>query len=162
LTHNDYLTHGAIGPALLPDKWPDEKKARRTSYDRLCRHVLLFFDATLKQKPEAREALERSVRGEGLDDGFRLTFKSAALARTTQAQVASYLKEHGVEKTLAFIRSISGQPTDQVATAAFVLLKAHDAEAALPALRYATNESPKVTSYQVWLGQALSQTGDRA
>src|SRR5262249_30274771 len=29
LTHNDYLTHGAIGPALLPEKWPDPKGVRR-------------------------------------------------------------------------------------------------------------------------------------
>src|SRR5262249_41368472 len=45
---------------------------------------------------------------------------------------------------------------------AFVLLKDHDAKAALPALRYVTKEYPKVASYQVWLGQALGQTGDRA
>jgi Flp pilus assembly protein TadD len=49
-----------------------------------------------------------------------------------------------------------------VASAAFVLLKDHDAKAALPALRYVTKEYPKVASYQVWLGQALGQTGDRA
>jgi hypothetical protein len=96
-----------------------------------------------------------------LDDGFRLNFKPAAPAPPTQAQVASYLKEHGVEKTVAFIKSIPDQRTELVASAAFVLLKDHDPKAALPALRYATKEHPKVASYQVWLGQALAQTGDR-
>ena len=36
LTHNDYVMHGALRPALMPEKWPDPKGARRTSYDRLC------------------------------------------------------------------------------------------------------------------------------
>jgi dienelactone hydrolase len=162
LTHNDFVMHGTLRPALMPEKWPDPKGSRRTSYDRLCRHILLFFDANLKPKAEAREALQKSVRGQELDDGFRLTFKPAAPAPPTQAQLARHLKEHGVEKTVAFIRSIPGQSTELVGSAAFVLLKDHDPNAALPALRYVTKEYPKVASYQVWLGQALGQTGDRA
>jgi hypothetical protein len=162
LTHNDYVMHGAIRPALMPEKWPDPKGTRRTSYDRLCQHILLFFDATLKQQAAASEALQKSVRGEGLDDGFRLTFKPAAPVPPTQAQLASYLKEHGVEKTVAFIQSIPNLPTERVGSAAFVLLKDHEAKAALPALRYVTKEYPKVVGYQVWLGQALGPTGDRA
>jgi dienelactone hydrolase len=169
LTHNDYLTHGAVRPALLPEKWPDPKGARRTSYDRLCRHVLLFFDATLKQQAAAREALQRSVRGEGLDDGFRLTFKPAAPARPTNRQLAGYLKEHGVEKTVALIRSmadrptprLADQPTVRLAAAAYTLLQDGDAAVALPALRLAIKEHPKMAIYQVWLGQALALTGDR-
>jgi hypothetical protein len=162
LTHNDYLMHGAIRSALMPEKWPDPKGTRRTSYDRLCRHILLFFDATLKHQAAARDALQWSVRGEGLDDGFRLTYKPAVPAPPTQAQLASYLKEHGLEKTVAFIQSIPNLRTDLVGSAAFVLLKDHDAKAALPALRYVTKEYPKDVSYQVWLGQALGLTGDRA
>jgi tetratricopeptide (TPR) repeat protein len=162
LTHNDYVMHGSLRPALMPEKWPDPKGSRRTSYDRLCRHILMFFDANLKQKAEAREALQKSVRGEGLDDGFRLTFKPAAPAPPTHAQLARHLKEHGLEKTVAFIRSIPDQSTKLVGSAAFVLLKDHDPNAALPALRYVTKEYPKVASYQVWLGQALGQTGDWA
>src|SRR5262249_41803874 len=135
---------------------------RRTSYDRLCQHIMLFFDENLKQKAEAREALQRSLRGEGLDDTFRLSFKPAAPVPPTQAQLASYLKEHGVEKTVALIRSIPNLPTEQVASAAFVLLKDHDAKPALPALRYVTKEYPKRASYQAWLGEALALTGDRA
>src|SRR5262245_8358894 len=99
LTHNDYLTHGAIRPALLPEKWPDPKGGRRTSYDRLCRHVLLFFDAMLKQQAAAREGLQKSVRGDGLDDGFKLKFKPAAPAPPTVRQLAYHLRQHGVEKT---------------------------------------------------------------
>jgi hypothetical protein len=162
LTHNDYLTHGAIGPALLPEKWPDPKGARRTSYDRLCRHVLLFFDATLKQQAAAHEALEKSVRGEGLDDGFRLKCKPAAPAPPTQAQLASYLKEHGVEKTLELVRSIPGTRPNWVAGAASTLVAEGDATAGMPALRWAVREYPKDTLYQIWLGQALAVTGDRA
>jgi dienelactone hydrolase len=161
LTHNDYVMHGAIRPALMPKKWPDPKGARRTSYDRICRHVQLFFDATLKRQAAARESLQKSVRGEGLDDGFRLKFKPAAPAPPTHAQLASYLKEHGVEKTVALIRSIPKLSTQRVASAAFCLLKDHDAKAALPALRYATRQYPKVAGYRVWLGQALALTGDR-
>jgi tetratricopeptide (TPR) repeat protein len=162
LTHNDYLTHGAIRPALLPEKWPDAKKARRTSYDRICQHVLYFFDATLKQQAAAREALQKSARGEGLDDGFRLRFKPAAPVPPTNRQLADYLKKHGVEKTVALIRSIPNMPKRRVAAAAYCLLQDGDATAALPALRLAIEESPKVAICQVWLGQALILTGDRA
>jgi tetratricopeptide (TPR) repeat protein len=122
---------------------------------------LLFFDATLKQQAAAREALRQCVRGRGLDDGFKLTFKPATPAPPTHAQLASFLKEHRVEKTVELIQSIPGQPTSQVASAAFVLLKDHEPKAALPALQYATKEYPKVASYQVWLGQTLGLTGDR-
>jgi dienelactone hydrolase len=147
LNHNDYLTHGAIRPALLPEKWPDPKGARRTSYDRLCRHVLLFFDATLKQQAAAREALQKSVRGEGLDDGFKLTFKPAALAPPTVRQLADYLQQHGVEKTLELVRSIPGARPNWVAGAATTLVEEGEATAALPALRWAVGEYPKAALY---------------
>lgn len=162
LTHNDYVMHGSLRPTLMPEKWPDPKGTRRSSYDRICQHILLFFDATLKQQTAASEALQKSVRGEGLDEGFRLTFKPAAPVPPTHAQLANYLKEHGLEKTIAFIQSIPNLPTERVSSAAFVLLKDHDPKAALPALRYVTNEHPKNAGYKVWLGQALALTGDRA
>lgn len=162
LKHNDYLTHGAIRPALLPEKWPDPKGARRTSYDRLCRHVLLFFDATLKQQAAAGEALQKSVRGEGLDGGFKLKFKPAAPAPPTVRQLADYLKRHGLEKTLELVRSIPDARPNWVAGGATTLVEEGDATAALPALRWAVKEYPKDTLYQIWLGQALAVTGDRA
>jgi tetratricopeptide (TPR) repeat protein len=162
LDHNDYLTHGAVGPALLPEKWPDPTGARRTSYDRVCRHILLFFDATLKQQAAAREALQRSARGEGLDDGFRLAFKPAAPAPPTLRQLADYLKQHGVEKTLELVRSIPDARPQAVAGAASTLVEDGDAPAALPALRWAAKEYPKYTVIQIRLGEALALTGDRA
>jgi hypothetical protein len=162
LTHNDYLTHGAVGPALLPEKWPDLKGARRTSYDRVCRHILLFFDATLKQQAAAREALQKSVRSEGLDEGFRLTFKPAAPAPPTVGQLAAYLKQHGVEKTLELVRSIPDARPQAVAGAGVSLVEDGDAPAALPALRWAAREYPKYTVIQIHLGEALAVLGDRA
>jgi hypothetical protein len=162
LTHNDYLTHGAIGPALLPEKWPDPKGARRKNYDRICRHILLFFDASLKQQAVAREALQKSVRGEGLDDGFRLTFKPAAPARPTNAQIAKYLKQHGIEKTVEWIRSIPEVRPERVTAGPSILLKDGDVAAAIPALRYCAKEFPKMAVIQMHLGEALAQTGDRA
>jgi hypothetical protein len=162
LTHNDYLTHGAIGPALLPEKWPDPKGARRSGYDRICTHVRLFFDATLKQQTAAREALQKSVRGDGLDDGFKLTFKPAAPAPPTLRQLADYLQQRGVEKTVELARSIPGTRPNWVAGAANTLVEEGETTAALPALRWAVKEYPKGAIYQIWLGQALAVTGDRA
>jgi hypothetical protein len=162
LTHNDYLTHGAIGPALLPGKWPDPKGARRTNYDRICRHILLFFDATLKQHAVAREALQKSVRGDGLDDGFKFNFRPAAPVSPTNGQLASYLKQHGLEKTLELIRSFPNVYPGRVAGAASILVQDGDATAALPALRWAVKEYPKSTTLQVSLGQGLVVAGDRA
>lgn len=161
LTHNDYLTHGAIGPALLPEKWPDPKGARRTGYDRICRHILLFFDATLKQEAAAHEALRKSVRGEGLDDGFKLRFKPATPAPPTVRQIAVYLKQHGVEKTLEMVRSIPDARPNWVAGAANTLVAEGNATVALPALRWAVKEYSTGTIYQIWLGQALAVIGDR-
>jgi hypothetical protein len=162
LTHNDYLTHGAIGPALLPEKWPDPKAVRRTNYDRICRHILLFYDATLKRQVAAREALQKSVRGEGLDDGFKLTFKPAAPVPPTNAQIAKYLKQHGIEKTVEWIRSIPEVRPERVTVGPSILLKDGDAAAAIPALRYCAKEFPKMAVIQMHLGEALAQTGDRA
>ena len=54
------------------------------------------------------------------------------------------------------------EPKRRVAAAAYCLLQDGDATAALPALRFAIEENPKVAIYQVWLGQALILTGDRA
>jgi hypothetical protein len=162
LTHNDYLAHGAIGPALLPQKWPDLKEARRTSYDRLCRHVLLFFDAILKRQAGARESLEKSVRGEGLDDGFKLRFKPAALVSPTNGQIAAYLKEHGLEKTLELVRLSTSLPTGRLAASAFLLIADGEPEAALPALRFAIKEQLTVAAHHLHLGEALTLTADRA
>src|SRR5262249_15013882 len=136
----DYLTHGAIGPALLPEKWPDPKGARRTSYDRICRHILLFLDATSKRQAAARESLEKSVRGEGLDDGVKLRFKPAAPIPPPNGQIAAYLKEHGLEKTLELVRSSTNLPTGRLAASASLLIADGEPVAVLPALRFADRE----------------------
>jgi Flp pilus assembly protein TadD len=91
-----------------------------------------------------------------------LTFKPAAPVPPTNRQLADYLKKHGVEKTVALIQSIPSEPKRRVAAAAHCLLQDGDAAAALPALRFAIEENPKVAIYQVWLGQALALAGDRA
>src|SRR5262249_36156362 len=145
LTHNDYLTHGAIRPALLPQKWLDAKQARRTGYDRICRHILYFFDATLKQQAAAREALLRSVRREGLDAGFKLRSRPAPQIPPTTRQLAVYLQQHGVEKTVAFIRTVPDYPIDRLVGAASVLIEDGDPKAALPALLLVAKECPKTT-----------------
>jgi dienelactone hydrolase len=161
LTHNDYLTHGAIRPALMPEKWPDAKKARRTSYDRICQHILHFFDATLKQQVSARESLQRSVRGEGLDDGFKLRFKPAAPIPPTNRQLSLYVKRHGIEKTAELLRSFPDLPKGKLSAAPFVLLQDGDAEAALPVLVRVARDCPKDAGVQAMLGQARVLTGDR-
>jgi hypothetical protein len=162
LTHNDYLTHGAIGPALLPEKWPDPKGERRTSYDRSCRHILLFFDATLKRQAAARESLEKSARGEGLDDGFLLNFRPAAPVQPTNGQIAAYLKDHGLDKTLDLVRSSTKWLIGRLAASASLLVGDGETKAALSALRFAIKEEPTVAIYQIYIGQALTLTGDRA
>ena len=80
----------------------------------------------------------------------------------TNRQIAVYLKEHGVDKTVELLRSFPDVPLGRVAGAASALTDDGDATAALPALRWVTKEYPKAANYQVWLGKALVLTGDRA
>ena len=46
LEHNDYLTHGAVRPALMPRSGRTRSRARRSSYDRMCEHILNFLETT--------------------------------------------------------------------------------------------------------------------
>src|SRR5262249_35998207 len=130
--------------------------------DRICRHILLFFDAILKRQVAARESLEKSTRGEGLDDGFRLKFKPAAPVRPTNWQIANYLKAHGLEKTLELVRATTDLPTLRLAASAALRIAEGGAVAALPALRFAVKDEPAVAAHQLYLGEALTLTGDRA
>ena len=161
LTHDDYLTHGAIRPALLPEKWPDTKKARRTSYDRMCEHVLYFLDATMKQQAASRKSLERSIRGEGLDEGFKLQFKPPAPIPPTNQQLAKYVRQHGAEKAAELLRSLPNIPKGKLSAAAFVLLRDGDAKVALPVLILVAKDQPEMAGVQAMLGQARALTGDR-
>jgi hypothetical protein len=158
LSHNDYLTQGAVRAALMPEKGPDAKKARRTGYDRVCEHVLYFLDTTLKQQAAARE---RSIRGEGLDQGFKLQFKPSAPIPPTNRQLALHVKRHGVEKTAEWLQSFPNQPKGKLSAAAFVLLQDGDAQAALPVLVLVARDCPKLAGVQAMLGQARALTGDR-
>src|SRR5262249_59959659 len=54
------------------------------------------------------------------------------------------------------------RPMDRLGAGANILLQNGDTTAALPALRFAIKEDPKVAVHQIWLGQALALTGDRA
>ena len=63
---------------------------------------------------------------------------------------------------MELIRPLPSDARDPGGRAADFLLQDGDATAALPALRWAIKEYPKMTIYQVWLGQALVLTGDRA
>jgi len=160
LKHNDYLTHGAIGPALMPEKWPDPKKARRLSYDRVCEHVLYFLDATLNRQTGARASLERSVRGEGLDEGFKLQFKPAVRIPPTARQLSQYVRRYDAEKAVELMRSF-GETADSTSTAAQVLLQDGDAKTAISLLTLIAKEHPKLVRIQAMLGEARALTGDR-
>jgi hypothetical protein len=161
LKHNDYLTHGAVGPALMPEKWPDPKKSRRTSYDRICEHTLHFLDATLRQDPMAKESLQRSARGEGLDDGFKFAVRSPAPAPPTSWQLAQYVRKHGPEKADEMLRSFPELPSGWLLGAPYALLNDGDAKTALTVLNYLVKNNRDEAEVQAMLGQALAMTGDR-
>jgi len=161
LTHNDFLTHGAMRPALLPAKWPDAVGLRRSSYDQICNHVLYFFDAMLKGQTSAREALARSVRGEGLKPGFALGFRPAAPLLPSARQLSQYVRQNGVEKAVALMASL-GKGSESVFAAAHVLFEDGDVKTALSVLRRIDADHPNLAHVQALLGQALLLSGDRA
>jgi tetratricopeptide (TPR) repeat protein len=166
LEHNDYLTHGAIRPALMPDKWADAKKARavRVSYDRVCEHVLRFLDATLKQRAEAREFLQRSLRGEGLDEEFRLQFRHPAPAPPTARQLALLVRQHGVGKAADLLRSCRDDVEvggDGIGGAGKILVDEGRVKEALALFTRAAEIFPKSMAIQSGLGNVLALTGDR-
>ena len=140
------------------------------SYDRMCRHVLLFFDATLKQQAAARECLQKSVRGEGLDDGFRLKFKPAAPVPTDESTTRGLPQEErgrenrGVDRVdCQRAEEPVGRPAgDRLAAAADASSRTATRLRRCLRSRCAIKEYPKMAVYQVWLGQALALTGDRA
>jgi Flp pilus assembly protein TadD len=128
----------------------------------MCEHVLHFLGATLKQETAPREALERSVRGEGLDDGFRLRSKPADKVRPTPRQLAQYSRQHGAEKAVELMRSFGDETGVAASAATDVLLKDGDAKAALALLALVEKKNSKEVWFQVRLGQARTLTGDRA
>jgi hypothetical protein len=164
LTHNDYCTHAAIRPALMPEKWPDAGKARRRGYDRVCEHVLHFLNATLKGQAAARQSLERGVRGEGLDDGFRLRFKPPAPPHRTARQLSQLIRRHGAEKAVELLRAENGAEAARSfpAAAVDVLVKDGDGRLALSVLNLFEKVDAKDMMFQLKLAEARALTGDRA
>jgi len=161
LKHNDYLTHGAIGPDLMPEKWPDAQKDRRASYDRLAELVSSFLDATLKQRPEARAFLSQSVARSASESRLRLQFKPAVPVPPTQRQVAQYLRLHGPEKAMTMLRAFPEAAESKMTFGIVSLLEDGDTQTALPSLRLAEKAYPTNAGIQALLGTALSRTGDK-
>ena len=161
LTHNDYLTHGAIRPDLLPEKWPDARKDRRTSYDRLSEVVFNFLDARLKQRAEAGAFLAQAVERRASDDRLQLQFKAATPAPPTQRQMAKYLRQYGPEHTIAMLRPFPRAESKMVG-GIITLLNDDDFKTALPSLLLAEKTYPTNAGIQAMLGTVLAHAGDKA
>jgi pimeloyl-ACP methyl ester carboxylesterase len=162
LTHNDYLTHGAIRPDLLPEKWPDARKDRRASYDRLAEVISNFLDASLKHRPEARAFLSQAVERGASDTRLTLQFKDAAPVPPTQRQMAQYLQRYGAGHTIAMLRAFPTLAESKMLGGIIALLEDDDVKTALPSLLLAEKTYPKNAGIETTLGQVLARTGDKA
>jgi len=161
LKHNDYLTHGAIGPDLLPEKWPDAQKDRRASYDRMSEVIVNFLDASLKQRPEAGAFLSQSVERSASDNRLHLQFKAATRAPPTQRQMAVYLRQYGAEHTIVMLRAFPSAAEPKMVGGIIALLSDNDIKTALPSLLLAEKTYPKNAGIQAMLGKVLARTGDK-
>jgi tetratricopeptide (TPR) repeat protein len=164
LDHDDYLTHGAVRPALLPEKWPDANKARalRGAYERVCEHVLQFLDATLKQRSGAREFLRKSLAGRGED--FRLRYRPAAPAPPTARQLAALVRREGAGKAAELLRSCRDDIDaggGGVGMAGKILADEGAVTDARALLTRAVEIFPTSGSVQASLGDVLARTDDR-
>ena len=162
LTHNDYLTHGAIRPSLIPEKWPDAGKDRRASYDRLAEVILNFLDASLKRRPEARAFLSQTAERSASDSRLKLQIKAAAPVPPTQRQMAQYLRRYGAEKAIDMLRAFPTLTESRLVGGIITLLGDGDVETALPSLLVAEKMYPKNAGIETMLGEALARTGDKA
>jgi pimeloyl-ACP methyl ester carboxylesterase len=158
LKHNDYLTHGAIGPDLMSEKWPDARKDRRTSYDQLSEVIFNFLDASLRQRPEARAFLSQRAA----DTRLHVQFKAAEPVPPTQRQMALYLKRYGPEKTVAMLRAFPKLAEAKLLGGLITLLNDEEINTALPTLQLADTLYPKNAGMQAMLGKVLARTGDKA
>lgn len=162
LKHNDYLTHGAIGPDLLPEKWPDVHHDRRASYDQLCEVVANFLDATLRQQAAARTYLANISAHNGPDARLSLRLIPATPPPPTQRQMALLLQQHGAAYTIELLRAFPAIAQGKMVGGLLTLVSDDDFATALPALRVAASTYPGNVGIQVLLGQVLLQTGDRS
>ena len=162
LKHNDYLTHGAIGPDLMPGKWPDERRDRRASYDRLCELVSRFLDASLKRSAQGAAFLSETVARSASDDRLKLQFRAATPVPPTQRQVAQYLQQHGAEATITMLRAFPNLAQSKMVGGIITLLGDDDIKTALPSLLLAERTYPKNAGIETMLGNVLLRTGDKA
>jgi pimeloyl-ACP methyl ester carboxylesterase len=161
LTHNDYLTHGAIRPALLPEKWSDAGNERRASYDRLSEVIVNFLDASLKQRPEAKTFLARNAGDTVAGQRMHLQYRAAAPSLPTQRQVAEYIRQNGASQALVMLRRFPDAAESKMVFGVVSLLDDVDFATALPALRLAEKTYPRDAAIQALLGQTLAGTGDK-
>jgi pimeloyl-ACP methyl ester carboxylesterase len=158
LTHNDYLTHGAIRPALMPETWSDPKNDRRASYDRMSEVICNFLDASLKQRAQAKALLLRSVEEKGSDNRMSLQFRAPAPRPPNQREMAKYLRQYGPEKAAALLRAFPGA---RMTGGIMALLDEDDVKTALPSLVVAEKIHPESAAIHAMLGKVLARTGDK-
>jgi pimeloyl-ACP methyl ester carboxylesterase len=162
LTHNDYLTHGALRPALLPEKWPDVRSDRRASYDGLAEVVFNFLESSLRQRPEAKAFLAQRMERSTPDSRLFLQFKPAAPIPPTQRQMAQYLRQHGADESITMLRAFPDVAESKLVGGIITLLSDDDFQTALSALRLGEKTYPRNAGIQTMLGQVLARTGDKA
>lgn len=162
LDHNDYLTHGAVRPALLADA--DKAKAVRLGYDRVCEHVRRFLDATLKDRSDGRDFLARSVAGEGLDAAFTLRYQAAVPAPPTARQLFALIRRDGLDKAMGIIRSAREDVEvggDGIGGAGKLLIDAGELKLALALFTRTAEVFPESLPVYSNLGMARTLVGDR-
>ena len=77
LRHDDFLTHGFLGRALMNS--PDADAVRK-SYEQVCRTIRRFFDATLNKDAESERLLQQGEHGAPVSVRFRPALSRAKTA----------------------------------------------------------------------------------
>lgn len=98
LKHNDYVTHGAVQGTFFPRKEEGTAggKLRRESYDNVCRHVLAFFDFTLKRDAAGEAYLKQSLKESRAEGKFTLRYQAPAALPPTAGQLTHIIEKQGV------------------------------------------------------------------
>jgi dienelactone hydrolase len=154
LEHQDYISHGAVGKTLRLDAARAE--AVRRSYDRVCTHVWKFLDAYVNHDGEALEWLNRSLRGEDLDESFQVRFKAGRTAPPTGRQIVTMLDTQGAARTRELLARVDADvDRDALLQAGKTLLAAHRPDDAVTAYKWATEIFPHSAQVHQALGDAL-------
>ncbi|MEO2089415.1 MAG: hypothetical protein ABGY75_07950, partial [Gemmataceae bacterium] len=118
----------------------------------------------LKESSEAKTFLEKSVRGDGLDDDFKLVFRPASPPPPTARQLAAYTRKHGLEKAVELIRACRDDIEvggDGVGGAVQLLTDDGRMTDAVTLITRSADIFPKSMAIHSRLGQVLTVTGDR-